>query len=173
MVHSDRPRQRRGLSLIDMMMAVAVLAIVAAIALPALNDDRLRIRGAAAILTSDIEFAQSMTIAFPNDPVVLVFTVASQRYHLARESDLSTPLTRPDTGEVYVVTMGEGRARVAGGVQFQLVNMPVSRMTFDPVGGLKYYTSSPGIRLRTSTDPGSPSILIEVDYMTGTITESW
>lgn len=174
MVYADRPMQRRGFSLIDTMMAVVILAIVVAVALPALNNnDRLRIRAAAAILTSDIEFAQSMTIAYPNDPVVLVFTPSTQTYYLAHESDTSTPLTRPDTGEVYVVTLGDGRARVAAGVEFQLGGMPDNQMTFDPVGGLKSHTSSPRIRLLTSTDPGSPSVFVVIDSMTGTITESW
>lgn len=164
----------RGITLIDMLMTIAILAVVAAVAVPALSgNDQLRIRAAGDILQSDIEFAQTMTIAHPADPVVLLVVPAQGQWYLAHESDTSTPLVRPDTGEPYVVTLGEGRARMATGVGIQTTNMPVNQMTFDPVGGLKYHTSSPELRLSMSGVASSPRLRLAVHHMTGTITRTW
>lgn len=174
---TDRLRSRRargGISLIDMLMTIAVLAIVAAVAVPALNDShRLRVRGAASILASDIEFAQSMSVAYPNDPIVIVFDTNDNSYHLARSSDPQTPLQRSDSGEPYVVTFGSGRARTAQNVTYTLDNVTDDEIAFSPHGGLESFNQRPRINLRHTQATDLPDLRMVIDPMTGTITESW
>jgi Tfp pilus assembly protein FimT len=172
--HPIRSSSRsRGVSLIDVLTTIAVLAVVAAVAVPAVSDNhRLRMRGAAAILASDIEFAQTMTIAFPNDPVVMVFQPDSGSYHLALASNPNDPLTRPDTGEKYVTEFGAGRASAAMNVTFTVGGMSSNHIAFSPHGGLESFADVPWIRLQHSSSNTS-ALRVSIDPMTGTITETW
>jgi len=177
MVHQlrfhHRATRRHAFSLIDLLMTMTVLAIVTAIAIPALKDNhRLRIRGASAIIASDIEFAQSNSIAFPNDPVMIVFDPGTASYHLALASDPDTPLNRPDTGEPYVVALGSGRARVAESVTFTLAGVTDNRIAFSPHGGMESFTSTPRISL-SHPNYNDARLRLTIDPMTGTITERW
>src|SRR5687768_8139513 len=101
-------------TLVEMLVTVAVLALVAASVAPMFSDDRnLRVVAAARILSSDIEFAQVLTISKPEEPVVVRFDPANNTYWLAYAYDTETPMPRPDGGEPYLVELGTGRARSA------------------------------------------------------------
>src|SRR5262245_48745623 len=95
--HRHAASRRRGFTLIDLMVTIAVLAVAAAVIIPGVsNNDRLRLMAAANVMTSDIELAQVMTISFPNDPIVVRFDPDNATYWLARPADPDTPISRED-----------------------------------------------------------------------------
>jgi hypothetical protein len=172
-LHQSTTRTRtRGLSLIDIMMTMAILAVVAAIVVPmSAGNDRVRVRAALNLMISDIEFAQSMTISFPKDPTIIVFTPADDSYFLARESDDSTPLSRLDNGEPYFVRMGEGRAFAAEDVDLTVDGVPGNQLAFSPHGGLASLSAMPVITFSIGSGAGATEAELHIDAMTGTITE--
>lgn len=126
----------RGFTMVELMISVALIAIAAMIALPALRpDDPLKVIGAATMLASDIEYAQSATLASPADPTIVRFTDSQPHYWLALESDPSTPILRSN-GKPYEVHFGQDGAEYLAGLQVQLEDDPGGAITFDAFGRL-------------------------------------
>jgi hypothetical protein len=123
---------------------------------------------ASRVLASDIELAQVMTIAHPDNPVVVRFDADEPRYWLAYASAPETPIAREDNGDPYDVTFGVGRARSAAGVTFTLDQTPSNTLEFAAHGGLSDFTIAPAIRLACNTR----GIQLAVSASTGSITES-
>ena len=162
-------RSRFGFTLLEMLVTLTVVAAIAAAVAPMLSDDsRVRVMAASSIIASDIELAQVMTIAHPNSPVVVRFDPAHAKYWLAYAATPDTPIARDDTGEPYVVTLGEGRARSAAGVALAVEQMASDRMTFASHGGLINFTTTPLIKVTT----GSRGIQLAVSPTTGSVHES-
>jgi len=150
-------------------MTLTLIAALAAVVAPMLSDDsRLRVMAASSVMSSDIELAQVMTIAHPDKPVVVRFDPDHSQYWLAYASSPGTPLTREDTGETYLVTIGEGRARGSSGVTFTLEQVPSNTLSFASHGGLTDFTIQPKIKLAR----GAKGIQLAIAPNTGTITES-
>lgn len=104
---STHPRHR-GFLLLDLLLAVVVMAILAAVAIPALRpNDSLKLISAATMITTDLEFAQASTIDDPTDPVVFRVDDKFARYWLAKQSDPETPIDRPN-GSPYEAQFGAG-----------------------------------------------------------------
>jgi len=159
---------QRGLTLLEMLITIAILAIAAATVAPMFSDDsQLRTMGAARILASDIELAQVLTISHPNDPVVVRLEPDKAMYWLAYASDSETPMPRPDNGDPYLVQFGEGRARSTQGVTLALDQISNNMLEFEASGALVDFASSPLIQLSQN---GS-AITLAVAPMTGSITE--
>lgn len=136
---SIRCRSRRGITFIDTMMAVALLAVLVLIALPAIGPDQpLRVISAATVLASDIEFAQSASLASPSDPVVVRFDQDGGRYWLALASSPETPIPRPGrpAGTPYLVQFGAGDALYLAGVSCATANIQDGLLAFDAFGRL-------------------------------------
>ena len=128
-------RSHSAFTLLELLIVIAVLAVVATFVFPLLgNDARLRVLAAADIVTSDIEFAQAMSVGDPSNPLVVRFDPAQARYWVAAASDPATPMTREDTGEPYLVTLGVGRAAPAENVTFTLSNITADTLEFDVYG---------------------------------------
>lgn len=162
-------RMHRAFTLFEVLMTITIIAIVAMIVAPSFSDDTiLRLRAASSLLRSDIEMAQVMTIAYPDDPVIVRFNPDNDQYWLAPASAPDTPLTRPDTGDPYLVVFGSGRASSATGVTFSLIDVDSNTLTFNPQGGLEDFTASPTITLVL----GKRTIDLDIAPSTGTISET-
>lgn len=159
---------KTAFTLLEMLVALTLMAALAAVVAPMFSDDsRLRVMAAASILASDIELAQVMTIAHPEQPVCVRFNPDKATYWLAYASAPDTPIVREDNGEIYEVMLGAGRARSAAGVSIAVANMTSNTITFAPHGGLNDFTSSPQITL---TD-GLRGIQLTVSANTGSVDE--
>lgn len=106
------PRDVRGVTLVEMMIVVLIIAVIAALAVPmASRDAPAKLRAAALMLQADLDFARMASITHGDDPRVVVFDPDEQRYHVATMSDPDTPVTNPADRLPYRVTFGQGRAR--------------------------------------------------------------
>ena len=133
---SPHPR-RRGTTLIDLLMTVAVIGIVVVAIAPTLApEDPVRLVAAGTLLVSDIEYAQSATLAQPADPTVIRFDDKGAGYWLARASDPDEPILRPGDDEEYRVTFGVGDAETLVGVSIDATQIPDLTITFDAFGRL-------------------------------------
>lgn len=131
---TTRPRDG-GFTLINVMVSVGVLAVLAGAMVSTLTpDDRARALGAARLVASDLEFAQSLSLSQPHDPAVVVFDAVNDGYWVARDSDPETPVERPD-GSPYVVIFGEGNATAFEGVDIR-AGAGGGVVTFDAFGRL-------------------------------------
>jgi len=161
------PAAHKGITFIDTMMAVALLAILALIALPAVGPDQpLRVISAATVLASDIEFAQSASLASPSDPVVVRFDGAGARYWLARASSPETPIERPGrpAGTPYLVQFGAGDALYLAGVSCATTNVPDGVLAFDAFGRLDQLGDA---TVTLANDSGSAAV--QVSASTGSV----
>lgn len=101
------PRWRRsaGFSLIEMLVVVAIMAIVAAAVVPQLNLARQRVRGATRQVAAELAYAQRLALTLQNDVRVRVDTATNA---LQIHEDKNNNGAR-DAGErVRVVTMEPG-----------------------------------------------------------------
>ena len=165
---SDIP-MRKGFTLLEILITITIIAVIAVMVAPSFSDDtRLRLMAASAILTSDVELAQIMTISQPEDPVVVVFDPDQDRYWLAFASAPDVPMTRSDTGDPYLVVMGQGRAGAAVGVTLSTTDIPGDILEFNAQGGVEDFTTQPTITLALS----GRWIDVAIAPSTGTFTET-
>ena len=158
--------RRRGILLIDLLMAIVVLSIILIAVVPAMRpEEPMRLIAASAVLASDIEYAQSATLAKPADPILIRFDESGTRYWLARESDPETPITRPGhTQGPYEVFLGYEADTSAEGVTLSLDAVPSLTITFDAYG-----------RINADADPSilvnneSGSMRIRIRRTTGSV----
>lgn len=130
-------RTTRGFTLINLMVSIAVMALVAGIVLITLEpDDRARALGAAQMVAADIEYAQSLSLANPADPAVVRIDAANDGYWIALVSAPDDPVLKPN-GLPYIVILGEGDAASFSGVDLAVVSGATdSRVEFDAFGRL-------------------------------------
>lgn len=171
-LRTARARQRmalwRAFTLVELLVVVAIIAVTAAFVLPRLTDDAaLRVRGAASILISDIEYAQVLTISHPDNPVVVRFDAPASRYWLAYAATPDTPIMRDGTHIPYDVTFGAGRAAPVGDVGISLQDLPGDTLAFDTTGGLVDFSTTPRITLTA----GERAVTLVIAPMTGSISE--
>jgi len=165
---SDIP-MRKGFTLLEVLITITIIAVIAVMVAPSFSDDtRLRLMAASAVLSSDIELAQVMTISQPDEPVVVVFDPDQDRYWLAYASAPDVPITRSDTGTPYRVVMGQGRAAAAIGVTFSTTDITGDILKFNAQGGIEDFTTQPTITLSLS----GRWIDVTIAPSTGSITET-
>jgi prepilin-type N-terminal cleavage/methylation domain-containing protein len=167
----NRGHQRRrcsGFTLLEMLITITILAVVASVVTPMFSDDnRLRLLAASSVIASDIELAQVMTISYPDQPVVVRFDASKQMYWLAYTLDPETPILRENTGEPYVVVIGQGRASSAQHVGLTIADMTNDGLEFAASGGLAYFTAAPKIELSRN----GAALTLTISQNTGSITE--
>jgi prepilin-type N-terminal cleavage/methylation domain-containing protein len=158
----------RGFTLLEAMVTITIIAVVAVTAAPLFSDEhRVRLMAASALIASDIEAAQVMTMSFPDQAVVVRFDPDQSRYWLAYSWDTETPIMRPDSGEYYDVVLGQGRAASALNVAFTLDQLSANMLEFNAQGGLVDFTARPSIQLGS----GEGAVTLMIAPSTGTITE--
>ncbi len=160
---------RRAVTLIELLVTIMIIVVAASIMLPEFsNDSRFRLMGAARMLASDIEMAQVMTIANPQQPMIVRFDGTNTTYWLAYADTPETPIPGPAASGPYKVTFGEGRAKSAEGVSFTLNDIPDEKLVFNVQGGIDDLTTQPIITLNSDTR----WIKLSIAPTTGTITET-
>jgi prepilin-type N-terminal cleavage/methylation domain-containing protein len=162
-------REHRGFTLIDLLVTMTVLVVLAGVILPRIQDDaRLRLIGASRMLASDIELAQLMTIANPQEPTVLRLQAGTGEYWLAPASTPDTPIDRSGVPGGYRVIFGQGDARHAAGVTIATVDIPNDTLIFNAQGGIADLTTEPAVIVMV----GTRWIKLEISPTTGSISES-
>jgi prepilin-type N-terminal cleavage/methylation domain-containing protein len=142
----DRAAARHAFTLIELLVAITLIAVIAVLVTPRFRDDhRLRLIAASNVVISDIEYAQTMCISHPDDPVVVTFDPGAASYWLAYAYDPATPLTREDTGEPYLVEFGQGRAASVVDVALAVSGLTDDILAFDSLGALADLGASPVI----------------------------
>jgi len=163
-----KPR-RRAFTLLELLIAVTILAILSAMAVSGLTpNDGARLSGAAALIASDLEFAQSLSIANPDDLAAVRFNpdaVGGATYWVALASDPSTPIDRPETEEPYLVQFGQGDAAQLTGVNLALTGATDQTLVFDQFGRL---TTTDEVTLTLSNAAGTREV--RVSASTGFVT---
>ena len=168
MVRQPRRHTQFGFTLFELLLTVSIIAIVAALVIPTLSDnERLRLTAASTVMIADIQLAEVMNISYPDEPVVVSFDPANGRYWLAYADDPNTPIPRADTGEPYLVVLGQGRAVGAEGVTFSLTNITGDVLGFNAQGGIDDFSVTPAITLSHA----GQSVTLSIAPTTGTITE--
>lgn len=160
-----RSAARPGFTFIDLMMTIAVMGLLAAMVAPALSpEEPLRLVNASTMLASDLEFAQSATLAAPGDVTIVKFDPAAPRYWLALASAPDTPITRPYSTNPYEVAFGAGVGEHLTGVAITLTNAPGNTITFDAFGRLTQTTNA-GVKLSNT----SGQMTVSVTASTGSV----
>ncbi len=130
-------RRARGVMLIDVLMSVALIGVALLAILPALHPERpMRVVAGATILSADLEAAQSLTLASPGDPTVVVFESDGSGYWLARASEPETPITKEPSGEPFRVVFGEGDHGSLEGLTVEVVDLAGESVEFSALGRL-------------------------------------
>lgn len=167
--NKQRSRSVLAFSLLELLVTIVILALATATVAPMFGDDaRLRVMAAAQLVASDIELAQTMSISYPDEPVVVRFDVANNRYWLAYASMPDEPLLQPNSGAPYLVVFGEGRAASARDVTILLDQVTDDMLQFDSSGGLTDFSVTPLIQLSL----GGDAITLSIAPMTGTVREN-
>jgi Tfp pilus assembly protein FimT len=162
-------RSRRSFTLIDLMVTLTVIVVMAALVVPRFQDDaRLRLIGASRMLASDIELAQMMTIANPQDATVVRVQNSTGEYWLASASTPDDPIDRAGIPNGYRVIFGQGDAALAGGVTLLASDLENNTLTFNAQGGIEDLTAEPAVTLMLD----SRWITLHIAPTTGVITES-
>jgi prepilin-type N-terminal cleavage/methylation domain-containing protein len=166
-----RPRtpSRRGFTFIDLLVTLTIIAVMATLVLPTLKDDaRLKLIGASRLVASDIELAQLMTIANPEEPTVVRFQTGTGEYWLAAAAAPDTPIDRAGIPGGYRVIFGQGDAQHVAGVTIAPADLDNDTLTFNAQGGVEDLTAEPTVLLMLD----SKWIKLHISPTTGTITES-
>lgn len=127
----------RAFTLVNLLVSMAILAVVAGVAVVSLApDDRARVLGAAEVLASDLEHAQALSLATPDDPVVVRIDVDNEGYWLERASEPDVALLRSN-GSSHIVIFGQGDAAALAGVDVSIIEgAEAGVVAFDAFGRL-------------------------------------
>ena len=161
--YTHHTRGPQGFTLIELMIVVAVLAIVGALVVPMIgNNAPDKLRGAANRLVADLAFTKVESIAHGDDLRLVVFDNSNDRYHIAAASDPATPLTNPIAGQPYRVTYGQGNAATLINVTLDSYSLNGDdQLGFNLYGGLDQPTAATitlecdGLTVTVSVDPNT------------------
>jgi len=157
---------RHAFTMVEMMIAVAVMGIAAAIILPALSSDEIvYVDSAVSLMVGDLDFAQTMAISDPSDMTVVKFDAPNKRWWVAPYSTPDTPYTKIYSDEPYDTTLGVGRAYLSADVAFTLNNMTDNFIAYNAFGQLNQTTNP-----RIIFTYGTASATITIDAETGFLT---
>ncbi len=90
------------LMIVVLVMAILTLGVVANGGTAGREHGRL----AGERFAADVAYARSLSIARPDDPVVIKVDVSGNSYWLARSATPDTPITHPSTKKPYLVSFG-------------------------------------------------------------------
>ncbi len=159
-------RRRLGYTYFELIMVVAIIGIAGLIVVPLAtgNLTSSRLRTAANILAADIEYTLSECINRPDDPRVIFFEPAQNRYTVNAVSG-GTAINHPMDGQPFINNFSTDRNAQLSGITLDSVTMGNSAMallTFDPYGK-PIITSDLLITLRY----GQQRLVVQVNRRTG------
>ncbi len=148
-----------GFTMVELIVVVVILAILAVVVIPyAVGTSELRVRSAARMLMSDLEYAQSEAIV-TQAPVTVTFDVAGDSYTV---SNASGPLIHPITKSAYEVRLHQSRGM--SGVTIASASFGVgSVVTFDALG-------APDSSGTVAVAAGAETYYVSVAPVTGRVT---
>jgi Tfp pilus assembly protein FimT len=161
---------RSAFTLVELLILVAVVGIVFGLALPMLGDAQtLRLREAARMLAADFEFAQSESVAHGDDPRLVKFDTAGNRYWVAASSAPDTPVTDPSNQQPLLTVFGSGRASGTAGVTLDDVSLGGdSVLLFDAYGGPDQAADAT-VRLAVQAAGGAQTLTVRVKAGSGEV----
>jgi prepilin-type N-terminal cleavage/methylation domain-containing protein len=175
-------RERRALTLIELLLTIAVLGILAAILVPQLGGDvPERLSAGAQIVAADVDYARSLAVS-NNSTYCLTFDPSSNSYYLQhtggnaqfntlprspfRQSD--DPVDRQTT-KLAMLPLPEPGVRLVAVAQMQGAGVSTASLQFTPLGGTTS-TYSTVIWLACGGGTLQRYVSIAVDPVTGLIT---
>ncbi|MEE2906949.1 MAG: prepilin-type N-terminal cleavage/methylation domain-containing protein [Planctomycetota bacterium] len=170
-----RPTQKRsmrlqpscGFTLMEMLLVVMVMSMLALFAIPMIRDGRpAAVHAAATMLRSDLERAQIMALAHPDQRIGLKFDTDGGGWHLVDADKPSIVLQDEFSGQPISLRMGTGRGQVAHGVQLDPTGLEQDLLVFDALGGLE--VPGPPTLLRLRNDDHTAAV--QISASTGWIT---
>lgn len=115
-------RSELGITIIELLIAVAILGILVGVGIISLPSDRFAVNQAAEGLSSDIKLARFQAIS--RNTYVLVEASVDDNGYVIRERDSGVEIKR-------VALAGDGRTP---GVVLEAVDIPANDVVFDPRG---------------------------------------
>ncbi|MBI68830.1 MAG: hypothetical protein CMJ38_02195 [Phycisphaerae bacterium] len=129
---------RRGYSTIELILAISILVLSCSLVIPMIgNASKSSLNDAKRLLVSDIELAQSLAIARPEDDIVLV--IQEDRWHIALEDTPNEPIKNEFNGEPIQTICGVGPAISAQHVRLA-TNLDAQTIPFNHHGGIDLYS---------------------------------
>lgn len=158
--------------MLELMIVVAVLGIIGALALPMFSaTDVTKLTSAASVLAADIDAARAESIAHSEDLRYLVLDDDNLTWHIAADSDTTTPISHPETNQPYRRTLGVSALNQLQGVTIESYNLDTASETDDNklrfgIYGQTDQTTDPTITLRS----GDNALTLTINATTGEVT---
>ncbi len=157
--------QRRGFTLFEVLLTALLMMIAASMVIPMFGtSDSAYVSAGAALMISDLDFAQATAINEPSDDVAVHFDIANARWWITPASDPGTPFTMTN-GDPYDTTMGVGRADLAVDVAIAVSGMVDDEFAYDAYGRLSQSTDAV-ITLSRGTSQTVITIDAELGFLT-------
>ena len=158
-------RHRRGMSLIELLMVVAILGVLGGLLVPlgATDQDAMRAESTAHLVTSDLEHTQMLALSRPSQRIGLAIDMDGRGWKIVDADAPSVPLfdavDTTATPRSLHVRLGEGRALMS---EQTLVAPRGQVIVYDPLGGLET-PGGPASQMTISSGDASRTISIEAD----------
>lgn len=152
------------------MTIVAVAAILGALAVPMLRPNHVeQLRAAARLLAADLDAARIGSLTRSDDPLVLVLAADGSGYHVAAQSDPTTPIAHPvSAGQTYALVFGAGEAAAYSSVSISANSVGGDdRLAFTGFGA-----TDQGTDATITLSAGGRSITLTVNAGSGEVTIS-
>ncbi len=147
---------KRAFTIIELIIAVIIVAIVVGLAIPMFSDQSAgRLIAAKQRIVADIQYAQAWTIANPSSPATIRFL-----------SDGYVIEGPPDAGTVRFTANGFSEAN---GVMLSVSDVPLDGIPFNHSGALNIGLDAPEPRIHLSTGVGAECVDIVLQPTSGQI----
>ena len=160
-------RRIRSFTLVELLIVVMIMAIAAAIMMPALGTtEATKLIAAGRLVASDVEFAQYESIVHPDDPRLIKIDSGGNQYWIAKASDVATAIDSPAGPSTMLVTFGAGRALELAGVTVQAYDFDGDdELRFDAFGQPDQTTTA-----TITLSAGGATLTISIAPVSGEVT---
>lgn len=165
---------RRGYTLIELAMVAVVAAILAVFVFSDSDSSaKQEAHSASLCFESDVQYARTLSIAQPDDPVVIKVDAVNNKYWLARASSPDTPILHPQKNQPYVMQFGAAGPAGYKSVQIYATDFGGDQvLQFDATGSIDQQTpavfqlTSGGAEYEVSVAPSSARTDVEDGFVT-------